>query len=586
MDVRAEGATTQSPVGELVCHTPFPSRPLGLYGDREGRRFHDTYFRQHPGVWTHGDFIEFTANAGAGLHGRTDNVLNVRGVRVGPAEIYTILADIREISEALAVEQRAPAEPGGSRMVMLVVLRQGRLLDGPLSLRIKKELARRGSPAHVPEIIAQVPELPRTYSGKRSEQAARAALNGEEVANLAALANPGCIEGLRRHPALALAEARALPPEAPFEEQLCAIWEEIFRVAPVGLDDNFFDLGGRSLLAFELVTKIRERLGRELPATMLLHAPTITALAAALREDREPPRFSCVVPLKLGGRDAPLFIVHGFAGNPFELLKIAWAIDADRPIYALQARGLDPRQEPHRRIEDMAEHYIREIGAVQPNGPYWLSGFSSGGLIAYEMARQLRQRGEQIAFVGLLDTLVGERNLPVAPRIGLALSRAAWLGRKVWQLPRDDKLPYLEHIVLLVVDARARWRGWHSARRSAQEERLPAHFLRVRDCGWVAFEAYRPSAFPGTVTFFRAMRPYPLAFDPLPVWRRVARTVEIYDVPGTHESLIEEPNVAVLGNLMRRCLERGATQLNEGELTTDGCFDLAPHRRASDLGRH
>jgi acetoacetyl-CoA synthetase len=196
-----------SPVGELVCRRPFPSRPLGLYGDLDGRRFHEAYFSHNPGVWTHGDFLELTPRGSARIHGRSDGILNIRGIRIGPAEIYRALESVNEIVESMALEQKAPREPGGSRLVLLVLLRAGLTLDRPLTLRIKKELSQRCSMAHVPSLIHQVAELPTTHSGKRSERAARDVLNGRVPANLSALRNADCLRALE-DPALRPASGR------------------------------------------------------------------------------------------------------------------------------------------------------------------------------------------------------------------------------------------------------------------------------------------------------------------------------------------------------------------------------------------
>jgi acetoacetyl-CoA synthetase len=188
-------------IGELVCANPFPSRPLGFHGDADGTRFHAAYFAQNPGFWTHGDLIEATSDGGWRLHGRSDGVLNVRGIRIGTAEIYRILGNIEEILEAIAVEQQADEEPGGTRMVLLLVLREGLVLDAALAKHIRSELARCGSPAFVPARIAQVEALPVTFNGKRSEAAARDAVNGRPARNRDALQNPECLDAITRHPA-------------------------------------------------------------------------------------------------------------------------------------------------------------------------------------------------------------------------------------------------------------------------------------------------------------------------------------------------------------------------------------------------
>jgi acetoacetyl-CoA synthetase len=209
LDVRAMpadgGAPARPGTGELVCVNPFPSRPIGFYGDPDGRRFHDAYFSQNPGVWTHGDFIELTERGTARINGRSDGVLNIRGVRIGPAEIYHILQEVPEIEEALAVEQASTRVAGESRLVLLAVLHKSATLDQALTLRIKKTLKQRGSLLHVPAVIAAVDELPTTHTGKRSERAVTDALNGRSVRNRGALKNPDALDAILRHPALAAA---------------------------------------------------------------------------------------------------------------------------------------------------------------------------------------------------------------------------------------------------------------------------------------------------------------------------------------------------------------------------------------------
>jgi acetoacetyl-CoA synthetase len=211
MDVRMLGAepadgsavssTDRLPIGELVCANPFPSRPIGFLSDPDRSRYHEAYFSQNPGYWTHGDLITITDRGTARIHGRSDGVLNIRGNRVGPAEIYRVLQDFPEIGDALAIEQKAPRE-AGSRLVLLVMMKNGAALDRPLQLRIKKELSTRASAAHIPAVIAQVAALPMTHNRKRSERAARDVLNGRAPANRASLANPECLDEIARHPDL------------------------------------------------------------------------------------------------------------------------------------------------------------------------------------------------------------------------------------------------------------------------------------------------------------------------------------------------------------------------------------------------
>ncbi len=283
-------------VGELICANPFPSRPLGFYDDPDGRRFHGAYFSQNPGVWTHGDLVERTPEGGWVLHGRSDGVLNIRGIRVGPAEIYRILHDIDEIAEAMAIEQQADEEPGGTRLVLLVVLRPGVRLDGELTKRIRLELARRGSAALVPARIAQVDALPITHSGKRSETAARDAVNDRPARNRDALQNPHSLDAIASHPALRAALPE-LQPQAPqgddlmsgdaLERELQGIAERTLGVAPVQWSDNLVELGADSLTLINLFLAFEDRIKSGLPESSLFEAPTIESFAALARAARK-----------------------------------------------------------------------------------------------------------------------------------------------------------------------------------------------------------------------------------------------------------------------------------------------------------
>ena len=305
LDVRAlpPRDETTATVGELICANSFPSRPLGFFGDHDGSRFHEAYFSQNPGVWTHGDLIEFTSVGGARLHGRSDGILNIRGIRVGPAEIYRILQDVTEVAEAMAVEQYAEGEFGGARMVLLIVLRKGLVLDSRLEARIRSELARRGSSGFQPARIAQVDALPVTLSGKRSETAARDAVNGRRVRNRDALRNPESLEAIASHPVVrgtagsaaasmavdARTPARSLEgdlvgPRDHLERELTRICEKVLGLSPIGRHDNFFELGGHSLLVLRLFREIHALMHCDLPLSALFQDWTIESLAALLRQ--------------------------------------------------------------------------------------------------------------------------------------------------------------------------------------------------------------------------------------------------------------------------------------------------------------
>jgi acetoacetyl-CoA synthetase len=362
LDVQAwrEGrplARGEGRVGQLVCANPFPSRPLGFYGDPDGARFHAAYFAEHPGVWTHGDLIEFGPEGGVRLHGRSDGLLNIRGIKVAPAEIARALADEQEVAEVMVVEQAGDPP----RVVALLVLAATKAVPSmapsaataatppeavtalatdtatvtetetatetavatkpasvpsrasalrgelPLMARLRRTIALRLSPAHVPDRLLLVPALPVTHNGKPSEAAARAALCGQAPANLLALRNPECLALIAAAsrpdrvpvPVLALARgprpelrpdvgpypchASAANDEGPSDEllpRLQALWAEVLDLPTVGPDEHFMDLGGNSLLAAIVLSRLHRWAGCSLPLASLLRAPTPRQLAA------------------------------------------------------------------------------------------------------------------------------------------------------------------------------------------------------------------------------------------------------------------------------------------------------------------
>jgi len=193
------GSAVRGEKGELVCTRPFPSAPLGFWKDPTGERYLDAYFRRFPGVWTHGDFAELTEHDGFIIHGRSDAVLNPGGVRIGTAEIYRVLENIDEVSDAVCVGQDWA---GDVRIVLFVVLRAGLELDTDLEERIRSSIRHRATPRHVPAVILQVPDVPRTISGKTVELAVRDVIHGRPVGNVSALANPEALDHFRDRPEL------------------------------------------------------------------------------------------------------------------------------------------------------------------------------------------------------------------------------------------------------------------------------------------------------------------------------------------------------------------------------------------------
>jgi acetoacetyl-CoA synthetase len=180
--------------GELVCTRSFPSMPVGFWNDPDGSRYRRAYFEHYPGVWRHGDWVEETEHGGFVIYGRSDATLNPGGVRIGTAEIYRQVERLEDVLESLVVGQRWQ---GDERIVLFVRLRPGGTLDPSLEARIRDAIRKHTTPRHVPARIVQVTDIPRTKSGKIVELAVRAAVHGDAVTNVEALANPEALDQFR-----------------------------------------------------------------------------------------------------------------------------------------------------------------------------------------------------------------------------------------------------------------------------------------------------------------------------------------------------------------------------------------------------
>jgi acetoacetyl-CoA synthetase len=563
LDVQAlstETTPSDSGIGELVCRNPFPSRPLGFLGDEDGSRFHDAYFAANEGVWTHGDLIEFDADGQARIHGRSDGVLNIKGVRIGPSEIYEALHAVPEVEEAMAVEQRRDE---GARLVLLVVPREGADLDRELSRRIRREIARQTTALHVPDLVVAVDELPATHSGKRSERAGRDAVEGREAGNARALANPGSLQQIGRgvaeaEAALAAGGIEALPEGATTKDEVRAIWETVLGLDGIGDEEGFFALGGTSLQAVQVFTLIRERLGVDLPLSALIETPTVAELTESVEDPGR--HFQPLVQMRPGKDGPPLFLVHSIWGDVLGMRHLTIAMKSGVPVYGLRARGLNPGEEPQRSVEEMAATYVEVIREFQPEGPYRVAGHSFGGLLAFEIARLLGEQGEEVDWLGMIDAELGLAAHPPARRWRYRLALPFHYARAALRDP-GAALRALRRVPA------ALWhRGLSRLHRQPEvaepaaswmEGASPTH-QRLAQLFLDAAHAYRPRPYRGSMTYFLpTVRRLHVYADPLPIWREVtAGEIEIERVPGPHTGMVAGEAGRVVAAAIDRHLSR------------------------------
>lgn len=345
-------------------------------------------------------------------------------------------------------------------------------------------------------------------------------------------------------------------------DQLIPIWERVLQRSPIGLNDNFFDLGGDSLLAVNLFFEIEQAFGREMPPVMIYQAPTIAALAAEL-ELPSASRFPPLVLLKLGNNESPIFIAHGLGGSVIDFYQLVKHIDSPQPVYGMQARGIDGVDEPFDRIEDLAQFYLNAIKEIQPHGPYYLVGYSLGGLVTLEMAQCLSQSGEQIALLAILESYPYSKFLSLDQRVRLATRVARHRAYTLSRLPIRDAVSYL------MLPSKRKFyfaRSVNGNGNGPSKNEVPnagaisPTMQRARDTAYLALTRYRPRRYAGKIKFVRAEILTDFPDDPVAVWKTLADQFECATVPGDHLGIVSthfEELGAVLSKYLREASDKG-----------------------------
>src|SRR5207249_540077 len=333
---------------------------------------------------------------------------------------------------------------------------------------------------------------------------------------------------------------------------LTPIWQRVLQVPSISVEDNFFDRGGDSSLALELFNEIARACGRELPPVTIYHAPTIAALADLL-EQPTTPRLPPLVLLKPGPQAPPVFITHGLGGSVMDFYQVVKHIQLPNAIHGMQTRGIDGVEEPFDRIEDMAQFYLDAIRSVQPHGPYYLIGYSLGGLVTMEMAQQLSKAGEEVALLAMLESYPNIRYLRVLQQVRLLGRLVGRHGSMLTRLPHREALAYL----LKPSERRQHVPGDHTGKARFQSSSVSPVMQRVRDCAYAALRRYQPSFYPGKISFVRAQVVTDVPYDPSAVWGGLANNVVVETVPGDHLEIMTTHYAqlaAVLSRFVREAL--------------------------------
>jgi thioesterase domain-containing protein/acyl carrier protein len=360
-------------------------------------------------------------------------------------------------------------------------------------------------------------------------------------------------------------------PRNEVEQTIAEIWQKLLGIKKIGIDDNYFDLGGTSVLAVRLFAQIEKTFGKRMPLGILFDNATVRELALALAERDFSASWSSLVKIQTGGTKPPFFCVHSADANVLEYRELAKLLGEDQPFYVLQPRGLVEFEKESPIVEGMAADYIKEIRTVQPKGPYYIGGYCLGGLVAFEMAQQLVAEGERVPFLAMISSSTPAYLKSTSPsltvfhrliyrffeRIQLEFSNLVVLDLRAkiaYVKQRFEKLVSFllvraEGVTHSLLSRLGLKMDWHS---------FEYDFQNLIDAMDKAYMRYSPGIYPGRLTLFRVSKQTRrVPFDPILGWRGLAEGgIQDCEVFGYHKNILKQPNVRGLAEKLHYFIEQ------------------------------
>jgi aspartate racemase len=479
-----------------------------------------------------GDLARYLPDGNIEYLNRIDNHVKIRGFRIELGEIEAVLVQHPEVHEAVVIIREV--QPGDKRLIAyLVPIKAQEVMPSTLRQFLKEKL-----PDYmVPSAFVELEAMPLTPNGKIDRRALPAP------------------DHFRTE-----AEEKFVAPRDALELQLTKIWEEVLGVHPIGVKDNFFALGGHSLLIIRLLTKIERSIGKNLPVATVFQAPTVEQLTNILRQEGcfLPNSSLAIIQPASGGRRPPLFFIQVLGKGLEYCLPLARHIGADQPIYGLSTGIMDRKQaQLIKGGKEELNHYLKQMRTIQPEGPYFLAGIYCGGRTAFEVAQLLHKQGQKVALLALIDTRVVFAQGTLKPTITLRKRFSAhWnqflqvgfayvlnKGKKRFKRFTKRFIRIYQKMACKFYD-----RLGYPLPPTLQD-------FAIEEAARTTF-TYLPQKYPGRVTFFRAINTS-VFDDPIIGWHNVAENgLEVHDIPGDTPSMLQEPHVQVLAKELRACIDK------------------------------
>ena len=495
-------------------------------------------FNSVPGklMYRTGDLVRYKKDGNLEFISRIDNQVKVRGYRIELGEIEAALAQHPSLKSNVVITRKDKS--GENRLVAYYILNndQSFSLDNVLTFLSEK------LPEYmVPAAYVELKEFPLTPNGK---------IDRKELPE----------------PDMQVTSSEAfIGARTPNENLLTSIWSEILSISKVSVQDDFFKLGGHSLLAVKLIMDIEKHRGIKLPLAILFTNSTIEKLARVMDMEVGNQVWHSIVPIKTEGNRPPLYFAHGVSGNVFKYHALSGLLPYDQPCYGLQAYGLNGKDEPFDTIEEMAAYHIREILKFQPAGStFSLAGGSFGGYLAYEMARQLERMGRKVDMVALID-IDAATAVEFLPFFQKHLMNASIFIKRIFNriihIIKADKVEREKYLTHKLKSFKTKkeldlWLNKEEVEKTAGIEQA-AYFNKIEDACYKALVNYKIKAYPGKVILFRAKSGYfSVKYDFDLGWNYYAKGgVDIFEVPGDHNSIFNKGNVEEMARIFSECLE-------------------------------
>lgn len=479
-----------------------------------------------------GDLGKYTADGEILYMGRSDQQIKVRGFRIEPGEIESVLHDISEVKSAIVIAREDT--PGDQRMVAYVIPAENELVESDAFGQWKKELRNHLPEYMIPQDFVILEEFPLTPNHKID----RKALPKPPKQSTASLKQSGFRKMTKR------------------EGVIAAIWSEVLGLVDPSPDDDFFELGGHSLLAVKVMTEIERITGKRLPLATLFESSTIAGLAKKIgsdEEDEDP--WDVLVPIKPSGNKDPIYLVHGGGLHVLLFASMSKFIDDDQPVYGIQALGMKRDMELLYSNEEIASKYLEEILDNNPDGPYCLAGYSMGGKIVFEIANQLQRMGKTVKFLGIIDTYATneEENLTskLSKKIIRQFRKLPFFINSFLKYPKDA-WSYQLHM------SKSRVRQLLSKDKEEETKHFTERELEIVNSYNIAYQKYKLRPSDLKIHLFRVnKRLYFLDDLKFLGWAKFAKKgVEVHEIPGDHRTFLYSPNDKGFARILQAVLDK------------------------------